>query len=180
MTKLAAMVALTAAMATFSASAQGAGRDSSSEKPPAAYQKVADCRAIADPAQRLSCYDQAVAALDQALQTHDVVMADRADVQKAKRGLFGFAAPIGHLLGLGGDDETDQVKQIDTTVTAVRHNRDGWLLTFAEGGTWQQIDMRDFVLAPKPGQKARITSGALGSYFVSVDGQTGRKFRRVE
>lgn len=174
------MVALGAAIATFSAGAHGAGREPSSDKPPAAYQKVADCRAVADPSQRLACYDQAVAALDQALQTHDVVMADREEVQKAKRGLFGFTAPIGHLLGLGGNDDADRVKQIDTTVTAVRHNRDGWLLTFAEGGTWQQIDMRDFVLAPKEGQKARITSGALGSYFVSVDGQMARKFRRVE
>lgn len=177
MIKQTAMVALTAALMTFSASARASDRASSA--PPEAYQQVSNCRSIADSGERLACYDRSVAALDQALQARDVVMADRAEVQETKRGLFGFTAPIGRLLGLGEKDDSDEIKEIDTTVTAVRHNRDGWLLTFAQGGTWQQTDLRDFVLSPKAGDKAHITKGALGSFFISVDGQNARKFRRV-
>lgn len=172
--------AIAIATLTFSASAVAKDKDPDGSGPPQAYQQVSNCRSITDPGQRLACFDQTVAALDQALQAHDVVMADRAEVQKTRRGLFGFTAPIGRLLGLGEKADANEIKEIDTTITAVRHNRDGWLLTFAEGGTWQQIDMRDFVLSPKLGNKARISKGALGSFFISVDGQNGRKFRRVE
>lgn len=174
------MASVSAATLAIAASAGAQDKGGADSAPPAAYQQVAQCRSVADPTERLACYDRSVTALDQALTRHDVVIADRAEVQKTKRGLFGFTAPIGHFLGLGDKDGADEIKQIDTTVTAVRHTRDGWLLTFAEGGTWQQIDLQDFPLSPKVGNKARISRGALGSYFISVDGMNGRKFRRVE
>lgn len=150
---------------------------------PAAFRAVLDCRTVAEPTQRLACYDAKVAALDSATQANDIVVTDRARLQEARRGLFGFAAPIGKMLGIGGGggDEADEIKRIDTTVTGVRGSKGGgWKLTFAEGGTWEQTDTKGFPMAPKVGRKARISRGALGSYFIEVDGMSGIKFRRVE
>jgi hypothetical protein len=162
-----------------------AAKDEPAPETPAIYRELIDCRAIADPAARLECFDRRVAALDSAMQSRDLVIADKQQVRAARRGLFGFAAPLGRLLGIGGgDDEADAddgVKRLETTVSEVRRTRDGALkLVFAEGGTWEQIDTRSFALTPRVGNKAVIVRGALGSYIVSVDGMPGIKFRRVE
>lgn len=152
-------------------------------EPPAAFRAVLDCRAVTDPAERLACYDAKVAALDSATKSNEIMVTDRARIQEARRGLFGFAAPIGKMLGIGsgGGDDADEINQIDTTVTEVRSAKGGgWKLTFAEGGTWEQTDTKDFPMSPKVGRKARISRGALGSYFIAVDGMSAIKFRRVE
>jgi len=148
---------------------------------PLMFRQLVECRAIADPAARLACYDARVSDLDKAAQAKDIVVADRQEVRQARKGLFGFSLPnVGKLFG-GGDDDADEVKRIDTTVSSVGSTRSGNLrLVFAEGGTWEQIDVRNFVMRPKPGQKAIITKASLGSFYVSVDGQPGIKMRRVE
>lgn len=154
---------------------------------PELFSRLLDCRAIADSAQRLACYDRQVAALDSAAQNREIVITDRAQVQEVRRSLFGFTAPLGRMLGAAGDaaggagGDADDLKQIDTTVTAVRRSRDGgWKLGFAGSGTWEQADTRNWALSPRVGNAARIVRGALGSYFVSVNGQPGIRMRRVE
>ena len=151
---------------------------------PQLYQQLLDCKAEADPAARLACYDQRVAALQLATDKKEIMIADKDQVRKARRGLFGFAAPIGKLLGFGGDDddaaEAEAVKRLETTVTSVFSRGGNLMLRFAEAGTWEQTDRFTFPLRPEVGNKAVITRGALGAYFVSVDGMAGIKFRRVE
>jgi hypothetical protein len=154
------------------------------EKPqgsPQLFQQLLDCKAVADPAARLACFDQRVAALETAAQKKDIMIADREQVRKARRGLFGFTAPIGKLLGFGGDDDAseDAIKRLETTVVSVSARGGNLMLTFAEAGTWEQTDRYGFPLRPEPGNKAVITRGAVGSYFISVDGMSGIKFRRV-
>lgn len=150
---------------------------------PELYQKMVACKDIADPAARLACYDRQVAAFDAATRNNDIVIADREEVRKTRRGLFGFAAPIGRLLGLGGDkdaEEREEIDRVETKVARVGRTADGgWRLTFEEAGTWEQIDTRGWVMSPKVGQAAVISRAALGSYMVSVDGQRGIKMRRV-
>lgn len=167
-------------VAVGSGAAHAKNPTKTAEGPPKLYQQVIDCQKVAEPAARLACFDQQVAELDKATQRQDIVVADRDEVRRTRRGLFGFSVPIGRLLGIGGNDDPDEVKKIDTTITGVRHTADGWEITFAEGGAWDQVDMRNFVMSPKVGQKATISRAALGSYVISVDGQSGIKFRRVK
>ena len=151
------------------------------DEPPAIVRELVDCRATANRDARLACYDRQVDVFVAATEKGDIVVTDREQLQKARKGLFGFAAPIGKLLGFGGDDDDkDEIKRIETTVASVRRVEGGWRLGFAEGGVWEQNDVKNFVMSPKVGQKARISKAALGSYFVSVNGQPGVKFRRVE
>ncbi|MFC4293863.1 hypothetical protein ACFO0A_02195 [Novosphingobium tardum] len=171
------------ALATLAGAGTALAKDKAAKDkaPPEVVRQLVECRQIADNAARLACFDRQVAVFAEATQSHEIVVADRKDIQEAKRGLFGFAAPVGRLLGFGGgDDEATEIKRIDTKVATVRSIPNGWRLSFDEGGVWEQVDLKNFVMSPKIGQKAAITKGAFGSYFVSVNGQPGIKMRRVE
>lgn len=150
-------------------------------KAPQAFIDLLDCRKIADPQARLACYDGKTAIVAQATEKHDIVVTDRAEIRQTKRGMFGFAIPTSRLFGGGSDDsKDDEVNRLDSTIAAARHARDGgWVVSLAIGGTWQQTDDKALALAPKVGQKVSVTNGALGSYFVSINGQIAIKMRRI-
>ena len=140
--------------------------------------RVLACRQIADPAARLACFDAQAATLAGAAERADIVVADREQVEKTRRGLFGYSVGSAPLLDAAGGTE---VKRLDTTVTSARRARSGgWIITLAEGGTWEQIDSKPLALSPKPGQKVAVTKGSLGSFFVSIDGQPAIKMRRIQ
>lgn len=177
-------IAIVFAAAALLSAAPAAAEDAEPAEPEL-YQKMVACKDLADPAERLACYDRQVAAFAAATSKRDIVIADREEVRKTRRGLFGFTAPIGRLLGLGGDGDGDEaereeIDKLETKVARVgRTAEGGWRLTFEEAGTWDQIDTRGWVMSPKVGQVAVISRGALGSYLVSVDGQRAIKMRRV-
>lgn len=156
-------------------------KDSQTEAPPPEiFQQLIDCRAIADSTERLTCYDRQTAALEEATRKREIVISDKNAVKAARRGLFGFTAPIGRLMGFGGDeDEAEQIKEIESTVTSARHTANGWRIELEDGSTWEQNDTRDFALSPKAGNPVKITRGVLGTYFVSVKGQRAVKMRRI-
>jgi hypothetical protein len=155
-------------------------RGEQSAPPPKEYRDLMSCRGIVDSTTRLTCFDSRASALDTATQSHEVVIADRQAVASARRGLFGFTAPVGKLLGFGADDE-GQLKQIESKVARVSHTGDGaWKLFLEDGSTWEQNDTRGFVLSPRVGNAVVIKRGALGSYFVAVESQRAVKMRRVQ
>lgn len=148
-------------------------------KQPQAFRDLLACRQIAEQQARLACFDKQTAVLAEADAKHQIVVADKAEVQRAQRGLFGFTLPSSIILGSDGSQE--EVKRLETTVVSARLGRDGgWIVALTEGGTWQQMDSRELPLSPKPGQKVVVTKGALGSYLVSVDGQSAMKMRRIQ
>lgn len=168
------------ALAMVPSTAVARDKDDQTASPPKEYRDLMACRTVADSAARLACFDRHSAELDSATHSHAVVIADREAVKSARRGLFGFTAPVGKLLGFGGDDE-EEIKQIDSTIARVGHSADGgWRLALADDSTWEQNDIRGFVLSPKVGNTVRISRGALGSYFVAVQGQRAVKMRRVQ
>ena len=183
--RLAATILASFALLGPAASAWAAEPPAANLDTPELYRQLVACKDIGDAAARLACYDRQVAAFDAATQSRDIVIADREEVRQARRGLFGFAAPVGRLFGFGSDgdggaQDRDEITSLETKVARVGRGQSGWRLTFDEGGTWEQIDTRGWVMSPRAGQAAVISKGALGSYFVSVDGQRGIKMRRVE
>lgn len=156
-------------------------REKVAPQTPALYQQLLDCRTQTDPTARLACYDARTAALADATSKRDVVIADKTAVEETRRGLFGFAAPVGKLMGFGGDDDdSDQIKQIDSTIEHARNTANGWQITLADGSVWEQNDTRNFILSPKVGNPVQIRRGALGTYRVSVEGRPSIKMRRVQ
>ncbi|WP_338467236.1 hypothetical protein RXV95_01380 [Novosphingobium sp. ZN18A2] len=151
---------------------------------PQIYKDVVECRAIADAGARLACYDRTVAALQQATDKRDVVIADKADVREARKGLFGFHLPTLKIFGGGksdGKDEEDEIKQIESTLKSARHGRYGaWTFVLQDGAVWQQTDTKGFAVDPRAGAKIEIKRGAFGSYMASINGQPAVKVKRIE
>jgi hypothetical protein len=143
---------------------------------PAQVQRLMNCRSIASAQDRLACFDRESAAMDKQIASKDLVFVDREKARAAKRSLFGFSIPnFGGLFG-GNDDE---VKQIDGTIRTASHDPYGaWIITLQDGSVWAQTD--DYPgLDPRPGKKVTVKRGSLGSFWLSIPGQSGIKVKRI-
>jgi hypothetical protein len=157
--------------------------------PPAVVKSLLDCRAITDTAQRLACLDAGVAALAGAVERRDVLVADRAAVKQARRGLFGLTVPGAGLLDAGkagevsADEKSDErgaLAEITATITAARAGRDGrWRFALDDGSRWLQTDGEAFRHDPRAGMAMRIRRAAMGSFLANVDGQSAIRVKRV-
>ncbi len=156
-----------------------AGQASSSADAPRAIRSLLECRAIADGAARLECFDREAAAFDVAVRERDVVVADREEVKAARRGVFGLTLPSISLFGRD-DDEKVQVDAIETKIVDARKGPDrNWRFTLEDGSRWVQTEARQMVRDPKPGMTIAIRKAAAGSFFANVEGQTAVRVRRV-
>ncbi len=134
---------------------------------PPVFEAVVNCRALTSDSERLACYDRSVAALAAARDKEDIVVADRATIRETKKGLFGFTLPKLKLFG-GAEKDGDEVKEIESTISAVRDTGDGFaIFTLADGARWKQTDGGNAFA--RPGVGIRIKRGALGSYLASID-----------
>src|SRR5437870_855658 len=89
---------------------------------PAAIRGLAACRAIADNAQRLACFDREAATLVSSVEKKDTVLLDKQEVKKTKRSLFGFALPRLPFFDGDRDDrkEDAEFQQIEAPIKTVR------------------------------------------------------------
>jgi hypothetical protein len=145
--------------------------------PPAQVTDLLNCRTITDSAERLACYDKAAATIGDAVAKRDLVVMDRESVKKTKRGLFGFSIPN---LGIfGDDDDAVEVKQIDGVITNIEYNPNGYVFRLADGSRWAQMDGKPMAIEPAKGDKVVVKRGALGSFFLAIEGQPGVKVKRI-
>ena len=149
-------------------------RQAAPDVPPPAFQAVIDCRAIADPAQRLGCFDQAVAAMASARDAKELVIADRATMRETRRGLFGLSLPR---LKLFGGDDSEDITEIESTIESTYAARDGnTIFVLPDGARWKQIDGRPAYA--RKGDPIHIEKATLGSYFAKIGkGQNARVIR---
>jgi hypothetical protein len=138
------------------------------------------CRLVADPMQRLACYDKAAGALVTASRSGDINIVDRGELRQARRSLFGFSMP--KLPFFAGDESSkDTPDTIETTIKAagdIGYGRYRIILT--EGNAaWETTESSMSLREPRSGQKISITRGPMGSYFLHINGQRGIKGRRV-
>ena len=157
------------------------------EKPESSYvTALRECQGKTDPAERLACYDTAVASMVAASSEGEVRVVDRAEVRETRRKLFGFALPdLGIFGGRGDKDKADEEEEeefttLNTTITGVRTSSGSYVLVTAEGAQWQLDEMPARLMKPKVGQTLEIKKGALSSYFLRINGQKGVKGRRVQ
>ena len=153
-------------------------RKPDSGKVPAQVQRLLGCRAIADSAQRLACFDRETAAVDQAVAKREIVVIDREQKRAATRSLFGFSVP--DFGGIFGGDDKDAVKEIESTVVAARANGEGgYIVRLADGSTWTQVDDTPLGLPPEKGDKVLVRRGSFGTFYLRVSGQPGVKVKRI-
>lgn len=182
MTPIRAAAALLAVPAlALAAAAPSSAQEAKGEN---AYVKaLRDCQPKADPAERLACYDAAVAAMVAASSEGELQVVGREEVRQTRRKLFGFALPDLGIFGGRSDKEdpgqAEEFNSLQTTIAGVRAVRDTYVLTTAEGAEWQLDEVPARLMKPKVGQPLEIRSGALSSYFLRIDGQKGVKGRRL-
>ena len=153
---------------------------SAADEPPAAIKALAACRAVADDAQRLACFDREAAALVQSVVAKETVVLDKQEVRKTKRSLFGFTLPRLPFFGDGKDDDKDEAEfqQIETPIKTVQNIGYGrFRFTIDDGAVWQTTE--GINAFPKPGQKVVIKKGLMGSYFIRFEGARSVKGMRV-
>jgi hypothetical protein len=147
---------------------------------PALYKELVACKLLADPAQRLSCFDARIEQLEEATAVGEVVVTDRAAVRDTQKSLFGFRLPTFGLFGGQGNDQ-DQVQQIESTVSSARPFGYGsWRIGLADGSVWEQTDTERLTFDPEKGDKVSIYNAALGTFRMKVAGQRAIRVRRTE
>lgn len=141
---------------------------------------VVRCKGEAEEQARLRCYDSAVAALAQATTSGDIVVVDREDVRKTRRSLFGFSMPNLPFFGRDESQKEEQPDEIEAKIQSVRGIGYGkWLIVLDTGARWQTTEGGTLAREPKVGQMVKIKKGAIGSFFLSVDGRRGVRAQRV-
>lgn len=161
-------------MATLSLALLASG-DARAQSSPTAFDKLSECQEISSNETRLACYDERMAALRSATTTGEVVIVERAQVDAAKRAVFGFSTPS--LPSVFGGDE---VASLETTLERATTAVDGsWVFHLTDGSTWRQID-NTRVSNPRNrhGEEVRVRKAALGSYFLNLGSSRAVRVRR--
>lgn len=136
---------------------------------PAALEKIADCQAIINDAERLKCYDVSVKEFSAATSRGDVIVAEKQTVDEARKDVFGLAVSDNPIFG-NKDDEG--VRSIESVLSSVRKRRDGkWVFTLENGASWRQTDTRSIRGIPKAGQKITIERALFGSFKATLEGR---------
>lgn len=144
---------------------------------PAQIEQLYACRALADAAARLDCYDRNVADMEAAAQRGDISFADRETMQERRRGLFGFSLP--NVGALFGGNEEDELREIETSIASLSSmGRGRFRIEMANGSIWVQTESIGMARDPEIGDPVKIKAGALGSYFISVKGRKSFRAQR--
>jgi hypothetical protein len=152
--------------------------DTLTQSRPPVFEALVNCRAIADPAERLTCYDSKVAAMDEAEKKDELVLADKASMKEARRGLFGFSIP--KLKIFGNDGKQDEKFELTATIdSAYQASYGKWTIVLEDGARWVQIDTQAVRKNPARGMEVKIREAAMGSYFANIAGQRAIRMRRV-
>lgn len=158
--------------------------DRRQDQRPESFEALVHCRAIAEDAARLRCFDTAAAALEQAAERRDIVVVDRNQVRETRRRLFGFALPAIRLFGGGGGDEgrgsaDEEVREIHGIASTASERGGRLTVTLEEGAVWTQIDDQPLAIWPRRGTAIVIRRGILGNFMMEVAGQPGIRVRRI-
>lgn len=148
--------------------------------PPEVFQKLIDCKAIPDSAQRLSCFEAATDKMEAAFASENLYITDRNQVREARRSLFGLPMPnIGKLFGGSGEDEEEeQFTTIHSTIQQADDLGYGKMqLVLADGAVWQTTEVNKF--PPHKGQTIEIRRGLAGGYMMRAGKGADIRIKRI-
>lgn len=145
----------------------------------AAVRGLAECRKLVDGTARLACYDKAIGAFEAARVGGELVIVDRDQVHAMRRRAFGLALPSLDILPRRRGEDA-RLQQVTLKLVAASHDSSGrWSMRADDGAEWQQTDSQDILNSPHGGSELMVRSGALGSYFCKVDGQSAVRCQRL-
>lgn len=145
----------------------------------ASLMELARCRDVTVDTQRLACFDRAVAALDTAERSGEVVVMDRAQVRAANRQLFGFQITNPFAGTTAAGNVEPEIEAIETTLVSATISGEGkWVFRLADGSEWRQIDSGSIRFRNREGEAVRVRRASLGSYMLTTEGSRAVRVRR--
>ena len=159
----------------------------SAQTPPARpTDAIYACADKSDDAERLACFDAAVAAFKMAETTGAVKTVDLAAIEKIERDSFGFSLPslteIFRREEAGKQAMAAPVEEVELAIESISVNKvTGKALVRLENGqVWEQVDSE--VVSRSKVRKAKVATirkAAMGSFLMNLDGGTAIRVRRV-
>ena len=139
-------------------------------------QALRDCRAVVQDQERLACFDAAVDNVIARQDSGDLQVLDRDDVEKTRRGLFGFSLPK---IGIFSSDDEAANTILQSQITGLRRLRsDHWEIEITEGSVWRATNTPSR-FRPEVGDSVELEKAAMTSYWLRVDGALGVKASRI-
>jgi hypothetical protein len=182
----------------FSVAALVTGQGAHAAAPAAVAEQVQQCRAIADAAQRVACYDAVFgppvvptesggqpSAVSKAMPATPTPVPAAAPVTAAAAAAVAVpaASQSSSVADFGVSEQVkrrDAVESIDARVTGVRTNNAGMtVVTLDNGQVWTQSDPNDG-LRVRVGDEVKIRRAALGSYKLTVPDRGGLRVTRTK
>jgi hypothetical protein len=186
MNKLSTLVFAVAVSAAGFASAQPASTASP-------LSPIYACAEKTVPAERLACFDAAVALVKAAEARSEIVTMDQPRVAAVRREAFGFRIPSFARFGLGtptpssgtstpaAKSRDEQIDEQTFAVARVGQAGNRVAIYLDNGNVWQLTEAGEINGPSRPPFNVRIRSAAMGSYILTVEGRNkGYRVRRVE
>lgn len=151
--------------------------------------KVYACADIADSAQRLACYDSAIAGLRQAENSGGLAVVNREQIEQAEKEAFGLATPSLSALAESARtapatpaaEKPKALERVTFPVKSVAKGPDGkYRFVMENGQEWRQIDSIKLPAIGKGPWQAEIRKAAIGSFLLKLDDRTAVRVRRWE
>jgi hypothetical protein len=155
----------------------------------APLEKVYACAGVADGAQRLACFDSAVASLKQAENSGGLAVVNREQIDKAEKEAFGLATPSLSALAESARSAGSTVvaetpkalERVTFPVKAVRMGPDNkYRFVMENGQEWRQTDTIKLPAIGKGPWQAEIRKAAIGTYMLKLDDRTAVRVKRAE
>ena len=94
-----------------------------------------------------------------------------------RRQAFGLSLPSFTIFDRG--EKGEDADRITTTVVEASKGPTGrWLIQLDGGALWRQTDDADLYKTPHKGSVAVVRRGALGSFFMKIDGDSAFRVHR--
>jgi hypothetical protein len=155
----------------------------------APLESVYACSGVTDSAQRLACYDSAVAGLKQAESSGGLAVVNREQIEKAEKEAFGLPTPSLSVLAESArstaaaptTEKPKSLERVTFPVKSVNKGPDGrYRFVMENGQEWRQTDGITLPAIGKGPWQAEIRKAAIGSYMLKLDNRTAVRVRRVE
>lgn len=133
---------------------------------PAPLMRIFQCQAQTLAADRLECFDRETAAARTAIDRHEVVVLDSAQVETTRRSMFGLSDPDQRILRKTVKPAAPFVA-VDGTIKSVAEVGYGhYAITLAGGAVWRNVDLLD--APPSVGAGVHISKTPFGAYLLKM------------
>ena len=128
------------------------------------------CGTIPDTGNRLACFDNALASIEQR------IVADKKEERQRKQAEYGLRERDVHASDEPANaDPNEAVAGVSSTIAEVyvQQATSRFVFVLENGQIWKQTQLSSFKGTPKPGMAVTISDGAIGGYRLKIEGKSG-------